>query len=317
MNKMQGYSVLKYKDFRYLKITALLIALAIAAYALITPTGGQSYGGSWLGYTLGILSTLIIFLLMWYGITKRSISGRKERRNVNYGAGHQPSHKKPRQTERRNKKNKVSWIYAATLQEWLSAHIYLGASLLVLVTLHTGFDFGFNVHTLAYLLLIMVISSGFYGLFVYLNYPRLLTLNMGADTLDDLLLKIEELDKLACNHALSLPDDINTLVRQARSDTRIGGTLWQQLSGTQHNCPTHLATKNLLVMGAKYHQEEQSRLIRDLYAALLRKEKLVLRARTEIMLRARMECWLYLHAPLGIAMVAALTAHIVSIFFYW
>lgn len=318
MDKMQSYTVLKYRNFRYLKITAVLIVLAVVAYLSVNPTGGENYGGTWLGYTLGILSSLIILFLMWYGITKRSITGRKERRYVNQGVGYPNANKTQKHlVERRKGKSILPGLYGATLQEWLSAHIYLGASLLVLVTLHTGFDFGLNVHTLAYILLLMVIFSGFYGLFVYLNYPRLLTLNMGADTLNDLLLKIEELDELACNHALNLPDNINTLVLGARTGTRIGGTLWQQLSGVQRDCPTHLATKNLLVLGAKYHQEEQARLIRDLYSALLRKEKLVLRARTEIMLRARMECWLYLHAPLGIAMIAALVAHIVSIFFYW
>lgn len=311
MNKMQNFSVLKYKNFRYLKITGTLIVLAILAYTLNQPTGGKNYGGTWLGYTLGILSTLIVLLLMWYGITKRSITGRKERRRQQSAPG-------ATATERR-KARRIPGLYGATLQEWLSAHIYLGASLLVLVTLHTGFDLGLNVHTLAYVLLLLVIASGGYGLFVYLNYPRLLTLNIGADTLDSLLLKIEELDELACNHALELPDDINALVLDARRNTRIGGTLWQQLSGVQRDCPTHLATQKLLVLGEQYHHEtEQTRLlIRDLYAALLRKEKLVLKARTEIMLKARMECWLYLHAPLGIAMTAALTAHIVSIFFYW
>lgn len=313
MNKIQGVTLLQYKRYRYLKASSLLMVIALTAYTLIQPTGGESYGGTWLGYTLGVLSTLIMLLLMWYGIIKRSITGAPERRRNRNSRTTQTSHS----TERRKPHSHTSGFAGATLQEWLSAHVYLGASLLVLVTLHTGFHFGLNVHTLAYVLMLLVIFIGFYGLHVYLNYPRLITLNMSEETLADVLLKIAELDELASARALSLPDEVNELVLNSRKNTRIGGTLIQQLSGEQRDCPTRLAAQRLLPLCAKYNQDEQPKNMRDLYTALLRKEKLVLRARTEVMLKARMECWLYLHAPLGIALLAALTAHIVSIFFYW
>lgn len=309
MKKMQGSTLLAYKNYRYLKVTSLLMILAVAAYALPADT---PYGGTWLGYALGILSTLIMLLLMWYGITKRRITGTPERRQSHLRYDVIPKN------ERRNPANKARDFSAgASLQEWLSAHVYLGASLLVLVTLHTGFHFGLNVHTLTYILMLLVIASGLYGLTVYLNYPRLITLNMGEDTLDDLLLKIADLNEFARVRALGLPDDVNSLVLKSIRDTRIGGTLLQQLSAEQKHCPTRLAVEQLLQLCTEHNNEDDQKIIRDLYAALLRKEKLVQRARTEIMLKARMECWLYLHAPLGIALLSALTAHIVSIYFYW
>lgn len=317
MNKMQGSTLLRYKNYRYLKATSLLMTLAMTAYALNQPVGGESYGGTWLGYALGILSTMILFFLMWYGITKRRVTGAPERRAQHIGAASSDEMAAQLKVERRKARGKKPRLSGVTLQEWLSAHVFLGASLIVLVSLHSGFHFGLNVHTLAYVLLLMVISSGFYGLVVYLNYPRLITLNMAEDTLDDLLLKIAELDELACTRALDLPDEVNTLVLKARHETRIGGTLFQQLSGEQKDCPTRIAVQQMLHLGEKYNRDDQPKIMRDLYSALLRKEKLVLRARTEIMLKARMECWLYLHAPLGIALLAALTSHIVSIFFYW
>jgi hypothetical protein len=310
MNKMQGATLLKYKNFRYLKATSALILVAITTYALINPAGGESYGGTWLGYTLGTLSTLIMLLLMWYGVTKRRITGAPDRRDARRQSA-------PAGQERRKPHTKSRGVNSATLQEWLSAHVYLGASLVVLVTLHTGFHFGLNVHTLAYALMLLVITSGLYGLSVYLNYPRLITLNMGEETLEDLMLKINELDELARTRALGLPDEINSLIAKVRNETRIGGTLLQQLSGKQYNCPTSFGVEQLRILSEKYNRDEQPKIMRDLYSLLLRKEKLVLRARTEVMLKARMECWLYLHAPLGIALLAALTAHIVSIFFYW
>jgi len=30
-----------------------------------------------------------------------------------------------------------------------------------------------------------------------------------------------------------------------------------------------------------------------------------------------LEIWLYIHVPLTIALIAALTAHVISVFFYW
>jgi len=39
--------------------------------------------------------------------------------------------------------------------------------------------------------------------------------------------------------------------------------------------------------------------------------------RRHMKIRARLEVWLYLHVPMTIALLAALTAHVVSVFYYW
>ncbi|MDO9052710.1 MAG: hypothetical protein Q7U37_02070 [Gallionella sp.] len=307
MNRMQGATLLKYRDHRYLKVASALVLLAMAAYSLSGKAGDEDFGGTLLGYLLGIAATLIVLILMLYGVVRRRIGGTMGRR--------QPA--KDEKATRGEKPFRAGRLEGATLQGWLSAHIYLGVLLLVLATLHTGFHFGWNVHTLSYVLMLLLIASGLYGLYAYLNYPTLITLNMGDDTLDDLLLMIAELDELAAARALALPDEIQALVQKACRETRVGGKFWQQLSGEQRDCPTHYAVQQLPELSAKYGTHEQPKMIRELYALLLRKEKLLQRARTDVMLRARMRCWLLLHAPLGIALLAALTAHIVSVFFYW
>src|SRR5574337_14258 len=114
--------------------------------------------------------------------------------------------------------------------QWLSAHTYLGVALIVLATLHTGFQFGWNVHTLAYALMMVVIMSGCYGTYAYLRFPRLMTANMGGvSTFDTLLLEINDLDKQASIKSLQFSDDICAIVLKARQGTRIGGSLFQQL----------------------------------------------------------------------------------------
>jgi len=49
----------------------------------------------------------------------------------------------------------------------------------------------------------------------------------------------------------------------------------------------------------------------------VRKQELVSRARRAVKLKARLDIWLYIHVPLTIALLAALTAHTVSVFYYW
>lgn len=324
MDTMQHAILLKYNNYRYLKISSLLVAIAVAAYVSVDVTSEHSFGGTRLGYVLGIVSTLIMFLLMWYGIAKRRTPRVPDRRhhhecagNKHNNGGTQAVFSAQQKAERRKCPVKKSWRYGGTLQGWLSAHLYLGISLLVLASLHTGFQFGWNVHTLSYVLMLLVIANGFYGMYAYLNYPRQITQNMASDTLDDLLLKIAELDELARIRALGLPDDVNALVLKVRRETRVGGNFFQQLSGYQRDCPTALAVQQVQELGKKYINDGQPKLMRDLYSVLLHKQKLVLRARNEIMLKARLGGWLYLHVPLSIALLAALIAHVVAIFFYW
>ena len=277
---MRHRTLLEFKRYRYLKVTCVLVAAAILAYLFHSPEVGP-YGGTWLGYTLGTIGALIILWLLWFGVRKRQ-----------YRAS------------------------AASLQGWLSAHVYLGTSLIVVATLHTGFEAGWNVHTLAYFLMLAVIFSGFYGVYAYLRFPRTMTDNMGEDSLDAVLLKIADMDNEARRIALQLPDEINRAVLEASRSTRIGGGIYRQLSGRDPRCPTAKAVEVIKETGKRL-RDEQARLNHELYSVMLRKQSLVDRARTDIMLKGRMQIWLYIHVPLSIALLAALTAHIVSVFFYW
>jgi len=65
---------------------------------------------------------------------------------------------------------------------WTSAHVMLGLSLAVVVTLHTGFQFGWNVHTLAYVFMMLVIASGVLGLVLYMSAPRQLSDNAAGQS---------------------------------------------------------------------------------------------------------------------------------------
>jgi hypothetical protein len=320
MDIVQRPNVLKYENGRYLKLSGLLAMLAVGGYVLFEPTTAKPYGGTPIGYTLGIVSFLIVLLLFWYGIYKRSPTSARDRRFVERRhPGGQANEEivSTRKAQRRHILPRKSWRHGRTLQGWLALHINLGGVLIVLATLHTGFEFGWNVHTLSYVLMLGMIASGFYGLYAYLNYPRLITDNLEEDPLEGLLLKIDELDELARVNALDLPDEVNQLVLNARQDTMIGGNLWQQLSWKKTICPTTIAVLKIQALGQKYIADEQPKFMRNLYSLMLRKERLVERARNVIKYKSRQEAWLYLHVPMAVALLATLLVHVVSVLFYW
>ncbi|OGV77384.1 MAG: hypothetical protein A3I83_06545 [Methylotenera sp. RIFCSPLOWO2_02_FULL_45_14] len=276
---MQRSNIFDYKNYRYFKLAVIVILIAFVAYLLFEPAVGH-YGGSWLGYGLGTISALMVLWMAWYGVRKRRYRG------------------------------------SGATQGWLSAHIYLGTALTIMVTLHSGFHFGLNIHTLAYAILLIVVISGFFGNYTYMIYPRQMTENMGEDNLDGLLLRIAEADKLARQIALLMPDHINNAVARACGETSIGIGLLEQLRGFQPNCPSAIAVQQLSVMDNTL-STEQRKLYRDLYSIMVRRESLVKRARQDLMYRARLGFWLYFHVPFTIALLVAMLAHVIAIFAYW
>jgi len=276
---MQRSNIFDFKNYLYFKLAVVIILIAFAAYLLFEPAVGH-YGGSWLGYGLGTISALMVLWMAWYGVRKRRYRG------------------------------------SGATQGWLSAHIYLGTALTVIVTLHSGFHFGLNIHTFAYAMLLIVVISGFFGNYTYMIYPRQMTENMGEDNLDGLLLRIAESDKLARQIALLMPDHINNVVARACGETSIGIGLLEQLRGFQPNCPSAIAVQQLSTVDNTL-SPEQRKLYRDLYSIMVRRESLVRRARQDLMYRARLGFWLYFHVPFTIALLVAMLAHVIAVFAYW
>jgi hypothetical protein len=300
---MAGHdSILNYARSRYLWVALTLMAASVAAYVAHDP-GGPPNGGTWLGYTLGTIGALLIVWLMFFGIRKRRYLN-------NIG----------------------------TLRGWLSAHIYLGTALILVVLLHTGFQFGWNVHTFAFVLMLIVVFSGFFGLYVYLRYPNLMTRNRESATREAMLTEITEIDQNALALADGIAPKIHGVVLRSIQNTRLGGGMWTQLRARDGSdlaleslrkaiaardaqqemktaeMPTMFAMVDFLAARAEDKQGEAMRKLIDLMS---RKKSLATKVARDMQYQAMMEIWLYIHVPLSFALVAALVAHIVSSFFYW
>jgi hypothetical protein len=276
VRKHEGF--LSYGNYRWLWIALALCAVSIAAYLMIDaeprPRGGTMYG-----YTLGTIGALLIVWLALFGIRKRAIT---------------------------------TGVYS--LKAWLSAHVYLGLSLLVIGTLHAGFHFGWNVHTLAYALMVLVIVSGMFGAAAYAVLPERLSANRGETTQRQWLETIRSLDSQLRDAAQPLDRTEADLVRLSTEQTDIGGSLLNRLTGDYSGCRTRRAVEEL----ARIRRSSAANPALDQIDALLkRKQETLAQARRHIRIKTILELWLYVHVPVTFALLAALTAHIVSVFFYW
>jgi len=295
-------SILNHARSRYLWVALALMIGSLAAYAWHDP-GGPPNGGTWLGYTLGTIGALLIVWLMLFGVRKR--------RYLNS---------------------------IGTLRGWLSAHIYLGTALILVALLHTGFQFGWNVHTLAFVLMLIVIFSGFFGVYVYLRYPNLMTRNRESATREAMMAEVAEIDQNALALADGIAPKIHGVVLRSIQNTRLGGGVWTQLRARDGSdlaleslrkaiaareqqqemktaeMPTMFAMVDFLAARAEDKQGDAMRKLIDLMS---RKKSLATKVARDMQYQAMMEIWLYIHVPLSFALLAALIAHVTSSFFYW
>lgn len=273
-------TILSYGKYLWLKVGSALIVSVCAVYAWHDPLGGPN-GGSWLGYTLGVLGTGLIGLLAWFGVRKRQ-HGR---------AG-------------------------ASLQGWLSAHVHLGLALAVIATLHTGFQLGPNVHTLAWVLMMVVIGSGVFGMVAYLILPRIQTTNLRGRALTDVLQEVATVDVELRRASRGIEDELNHWVQHSDGHCKVGGGLLVQLRGPRVVCANREALVAIeALVASSRHRESQS--VRQILSLLSRKGRLLTQARREVQLRAWLRLWLFAHVPLTFALFVALIGHVLSVFFFW
>lgn len=273
-------SFLRYRRFRWFKIGAVLSLLSILVYLLVDVQPRHN-GGSWLGYTLGTIGALLILWLSLLGIRKRAMT-------------------------------RGRW----SLKAWTSAHVYLGIALIIFATLHTGFQFGWNVHTLAYVLMMLVIGSGIYGITVYAVLPQGLSDSRSEMTGPQMIEAVNSLDKQIQISAQPLSDEDSAVVLGSLGEDPFGGGAWRRLSGNYPKCGNRAA---LAYMRQRLDETsgKQQLAVEQVVQLLEKKAAGLARLRGYIQRRALLEIWLFFHIPLTFVLIAALLAHIISVFFYW
>jgi hypothetical protein len=268
-------SFLRHRGMRWLKVAVTISLIAILGYAL-ADVKPRPNGGSWYGYILGTIGALLIVWLSLLGVRKRAMTP---------GA----------------------W----SLKAWTSAPVYLGLSLIVIATLHTGFQFGWNVHTLAYALMILVIASGVYGIAVYAMLPRALSENRREMTKREMVEALAAIDRQLEQAAQPLRREESEWIIAALEQDPFGYGLVTRLSGRYRNGRTEAAIAAFSANPGRREAEDR------VLALLGRRLTQLQQIRRHMRLKAMLEVWLYVHVPATVALLGALTAHIVSVFYYW
>lgn len=292
-------SFIRYKNYRYAVYSGFISIIAILIYALEDPRQPPN-GGTTLGYTYGSMAAIMVICLLWFGIRKRSY-------HSTFGS----------------------------VTGWLSMHIYLGQVLLLFATLHCGFQFGWNIHTLAYVLMCLIIASGCWGVYTYLKYPGLLVRQRGGASREMIFQTLKDLDERALSLALTVDSGIYNIVLDAIQRSTIGGNLWAQLSAydgsmllvetgdSAHTAKlVHNKKQQVLIeilAGKLAHNSDVAKIdcIQDLLEITGKRAALLRKLQKKIQLQSLLQFWLYLHIPLSFAFLIALIIHITSVFIYW
>ena len=284
-------SFLTHAGGRYFWIALAFVVLSIIVYAWHDPNQVPN-GGTWYGYTLGTIGALLIFWLLYLG---------KRKRNFAQGWG--------------------------TVRGWVSAHVYFGSALLIIATLHTGFQFAWNIHTLSYVLMCLVIFSGFFGVWAYRTYPQARNQLKKSETLDDIFLRLEDLDAQLKKSISKMSDDVRAVVTSAVERTEIGGGMLDQLTsrdksrvmidGVVMANANQQAAVDWLVKRMSNATGEESQQLAAVVREYSNRQKLLKVIRSDIQMSAIQEIWLFFHVPMSFGLIAALVAHIVSVFLYW
>ena len=269
---------LRHRNFRWLKLASAMCLAAILAYALVDAQPRPN-GGTWLGYTLGTIGLILIVWLTLLGVRTRTMT-------------------------------RGAW----SLKAWTSAHVYLGLALIVVATLHTGFEFGWNVHTLAYALMLLVIVSGLFGVVAYSVLPAALSTNREEMTQPQMLEALAAVDRQLEAAAQPLERRWAAPVLAALGESALSDSLWQRLGSGRGGGATSHAITEFNRAGA---DEAANPALIQIEALLQRRAAQLARLRRHLRLKALLEVWLYVHVPATFALLAALTAHVVSVFYYW
>jgi len=261
--------------------TTLVLVISYIIYSKRVPPNGATL----MGLIYGIISFVAILLLMYYGRRKRA-----------YTAKH--------------------W----SLRAGLSFHVYIGTMTLLLVPLHAGFKFDFNIHTLAYVLLAIVVVSGIVGAALYLILPRRfaafgeeLTYPLGHGTDEELRKIIRQMRGLAVDKSQEFADACQAEIEYGMPKRHVGwGLLWRK-SATAATVATQIeAFQDYLT----HIPEAEHGAFQNLARLATQKRDLEHRMVAQMRLQNLLEAWLYIHLPVSIVMLVVVIIHILVVFYY-
>ena len=271
---------------------ALLFASAVGYWAedlRVPPNGGSVFG-----YTSGTIAAFLMLVLTYLGRRKR-----------HYGSK------------------------LGTVKGWTSAHVYLGVALIGLTLLHSGFQVGWNWHTLAFALMLIVCFSGIYGVWAYQHYPALIDRNNLSQTRGALIDQLLALDQEIAASLTRHEPHIASMVQGSLERTALADRWLDILRGNDRS-EVLLPGKGLVpnkdmtaLIDYLFEQIEEGAQgdtalnLQSLITSLGERATLISRIKEDLRLVTLTRIWLIVHIPLAFAAVVAVIIHVIAVFLYW
>jgi hypothetical protein len=271
---------------------ALIIASAIGYWAedlRVPPNGGSVFG-----YTSGTIAAVLMLVLTYLGRRKR-----------HYGSK------------------------LGTVKGWTSAHVYLGVALIGLTLLHSGFQVGWNWHTLAFALMLIVCFSGIYGVWAYQYYPALIDRNNLSQTRGALIDQLLALDQEIAASLTRHEPHIASMVQGSLERTALADRWLDILRGNDRSevllpgkglVPNKDMTALIDYLIEQIEQGAQGDTalnLQSLITSLGERATLISRIKEDLRLVTLTRIWLIVHIPLAFAAVVAVIIHVIAVFLYW
>ncbi len=267
-------SFISYRNYRWLLITAVSVAVCSIIYLVDDPIGGRN-GGTVVGYTFGILATIGIVWLMLYGARRRAYSSA-----------------------------------LGSVQGWLSAHVWIGTGLLALVPLHAGFSFGWNVHSLAFLLMVVTIVSGMWGVVNYATLASRIESHRGGVKSNQVLEQLRSLSGSIKEMCVGKSDAFRSVAERLNPPFAVN--LFTLIRGPK---VVHIDQRIAGDALGKLPEGERDEALR-LFGLLDQKCDLTNGLLEEARVKALLRLWLFIHVPASVALCVAVAIHILSVFFF-
>ena len=284
---------LSHRSGRWAKwAVALIIASAIGYWAedlRVPPNGGSVFG-----YTSGTIAAVLMLVLTYLGRRKR-----------HYGSK------------------------LGTVKGWTSAHVYLGVALIGLTLLHSGFQVGWNWHTLAFALMLIVCFSGIYGVWAYQHYPALIDRNNLSQTRGALIDQLLALDQEIAASLTRHEPHIASMVQGSLERTALADRWLDILRGNDRSevlLPGKGLVPNkdmtalidyLIEQIERGAQGDTALNLQSLITSLGERATLISRIKEDLRLVTLTRIWLIVHIPLAFAAVVAVIIHVIAVFLYW
>ena len=286
-------TILTYRKAEYLWVSLAILIVCVLIYLSQAATDPPS-GSTLQGYLLGGAGAGLIVWLSLLGIRKRRYGG------------------------------------VGSVQAWASAHVYLGVTLLGVVLLHSAAQVGWNVHTLAFVLMLVVIVSGIVGAGLYLVVPERHSRLRQGRSRADLFREMTELDDKCLELSRSCATATELSVRSSIERTVVGGGVFDQLFGRdrstfmngdnveiQRNQDQADVLRYVAQLAPGVRTQAESAALQGLVTLMARRQGLLRRIRQDIQLQGFLELWLYVHVPVSLALIAAVLIHVFVVFWYW